>query len=144
MYLNMKTYSDLQDIDSRLHLYLELEPVGRPEVEVIAGNHYAGGQLFTPARVSCQLDLLSSFMIQIELKNKIYDAANETAVIIRRLRIDNIDLVPRFDYLAVYRNDHDFKDPTNYLGFNGKWTLTIDRPFYQWLHQVTGQGWLLG
>jgi len=139
----MKTYSDLKDIDNRLRIKLALEPVGTPEVSVIIGTVYGGGKLFQLSIFDTELDLLKPFAIEIELKNKIYDASTETAVIIKSLQIDNIDLVPKFDYLATYINDHANTDPTNYLGFNGKWTLTIDRPFYQWLHQATGQGWLL-
>ena len=39
--------------------------------------------------------------------------------------IDGIDVLPRFGYLCRH----------------GK--LTIDLPFYQWLHHATAQGWLL-
>ena len=34
----MKTYSDLQDIDSRLNLVIELEPVGNPTVKIIIND----------------------------------------------------------------------------------------------------------
>jgi len=139
----MKTYSDLKDIDNRLRIKLVLEPVGTPEVSVIIGAVYGGGKLFQPAVFEVDLDLLEPFSIEIELKNKIYSASSETAVIVKSLQIDHMDLVPKFDYLAVYVNDHNNTNPTSYLGFNGKWTLTFDRPFYQWLHQATGQGWLL-
>jgi hypothetical protein len=119
-------------------------PVGHPEVSVIVGNNYAGGVLFQPAIIDVKLDLLECFFVEIELKNKIYTQDHETAVKIDLLQIDGVDLVPRFDYLATYINDHNNNNPTSYLGFNGKWTLTFGRPFYQWLHQATGQGWLLG
>ena len=122
---------------------MELEPVGTPEVSVIIAGVYGGGKLFKSAVFDVNMDLLTPFTIEIELKNKIYTTEHETAVIIKCLQIDGIDLVPRFDYLAEYDNDHANADPTSYLGFNGKWTLTFDRPFYQWLHQATGQGWLL-
>ena len=140
----MKTYSDLKDIDTNLCCQLILEPVGNPEVSVIIGDTYGGGKLFHSVKFDVNLDLIMPFCIEIELKNKIYSTEYETAVVIKRLQIDGIDLVPEFDYLADYDNDHGFKDPTNYLGFNGKWALTFDRPFYQWLHQATAQGWLLG
>jgi len=139
----MKTYSDLQVIDSRLQCHVELEPVGNPEVSVIIAGAYGGGKLFKSVIFDVNIDLLQPFTIEIELKNKIYTTEQETAVIIRCLQIDGIDLVPRFDYLAEYDNDHANTDPTSYLGFNGKWTLTIDRPFYHWLHEHTGQGWLI-
>jgi hypothetical protein len=140
----MKTYSDLQAIESGLHCHLELEPVGNPEVAVIINGVYGGGKLFQSVVFDINTDLLKPFTIEIELRNKTYSMEHETAVIVKQLQIDGIDLVPRFDYLAVYDNDHNNTDPTSYLGFNGKWTLTIDRPFYQWLHQAQGQGWLLG
>ena len=139
----MKTYSDLQAIDSGLHCYLELEPVGTPEVAVIIAGVYGGGKLFKSVVFDVKIDLLQPFTIEIELKNKTYSMDYETAVIIKQLQIDGIDIVPKFDYLATYRNDHDNNDPTSYLGFNGKWTLTFDRPFYHWLHEHTGQGWLI-
>jgi hypothetical protein len=90
------------------------------------------------------IDLLDLFAVNIELLNKHYTTKYETAVIIKRLSIDNIELIPRYDYLARYINDHDNNNPTSYLGFNGKWTLTIDCPFYHWLHRHSGQGLLIG
>jgi len=141
----MKTYLDLLATDFRLCCNLTLEPIGNPEVSVQIGKKiYGGGKLYHTIKIETEMNLLDVFDLQIELKNKIYDAEHETAVIIKQLQIDGIDLVPGFDYLAVYDNDHNNSNPTSYLGFNGKWTLTFDRPFYQWLHQATGQGWLLG
>lgn len=39
--------------------------------------------------------------------------------------IDGIEILPRYGYLC--QNS----------------VLNIDQPFYQWLHHVSGQGWLL-
>jgi len=139
----MKNFLDLQAIDQRLHCHLELMPVGKPEVSVLIDGIYGGGKLFQPTVFDIKVDLLKPFSIEIELKNKIYSTEYETAVIIQHLQVDGIDLTPQFDYLATYINDHNNNNPTSYLGFNGKWRLTFDRPFYQWLHQATGQGWLL-
>ena len=141
----MKTYSDLQAIDSRLHLHVELEPVGTPDITVSVNDvidDYPG--LSDTIILDYHVDLLDLFAVNIELRNKHYTTEYETAVIIKRLSIDNIELIPQYDYLARYINDHDNNNPTSYLGFNGKWTLTIDRPFYHWLHQHSGQGWLIG
>ena len=141
----MKTYSDLQAIDSRLHLHIELEPVGTPDITVSVNDvlgDYPG--LSDTIILDYHVDLLDLFAVNIELSNKHYTTEYETAVIIKRLSIDNIELIPQYDYLARYINDHDNDNPTSYLGFNGKWTLTIDRPFYHWLHQHSGQGWLIG
>jgi hypothetical protein len=141
----MKNYSDLQAIDTRLHLHVELEPVGTPDITVSVNdimNDYPG--LSHNIILDYYIDLLDLFAVNIELCNKHYTTEYETAVIIRRLSIDDIKLIPEYDYLAKYVNDHDNNNPTSYLGFNGKWTLTIDRPFYHWLHEHSGQGWLIG
>jgi hypothetical protein len=141
----MKTYSDLQDIDTGLNLVIELEPVGNPTARVIINNkEYDYPQLSRSIIINDYLPLMDNINIDIIMSNKHYTLEYETAVIIKQLSIDNIDLIPRYDYLATYVNDHNNDNPTNYLGFNGKWTLTIDRSFYHWLHEHSGQGWLIG
>jgi hypothetical protein len=141
----MKTYSDLQDIDQHINIRINLRPVGRPDTWIKVNHDLIG---YTGLSDNIQLDyrvgLLDNITISIELLNKQYTTEYETAIIIDNITVDNIELIPKYDYLAEYFNDHDFKDPTSYLGFNGKWTLTIDRPFYHWLHEHSGQGWLIG
>ena len=141
----MKTYSDLQAIDTRLHLHIELEPVGTPDIIVSVNDvvdDYPG--LSDNVILDYHVDLLDLFAVNIDLRNKHYTTEYETAVIIKRLSIDNIELIPQYDYLARYINDHNNNNPTSYLGFNGKWTLTFGCPFYHWLHKHSGQGWLIG
>jgi hypothetical protein len=141
----MKTYSDLQGIDTQLHLQLQLEPVGSPTVLVsINGIQHNNSILTKPIMINRLLPLLDTINIEIILSDKHYTTEYETAVIIKQLSIDNIDITPKYDYLAEYTNDHHNNNPTSYLGFNGKWRLTFDRPFYHWLHQQSGQGWLIG
>ena len=141
----MKTYSDLQDIDSRLNLVIELEPVGNPTTKIIINDkEYNYTQLSSSIIVNNYLPLMDLINIDIIMSNKYYTLEYETAVIIKRLSIDDIELIPQYNYLAEYVNDHDNNNPTSYLGFNGKWTLTIDRPFYHWLHEHSKQGWLIG
>jgi hypothetical protein len=123
---------------------IQVEPVGRPCVDIVVNDTVIEYQSLTDTITYTKfVDLLTPITLSIILSNKIYTQEYETAVIIKRLSVDNIDLTPDYDYLADYQNDHHNNTPTNYLGFNGKWTLTIDRPFYQWLHQAQGQGWLL-
>lgn len=140
----MNKYSDLQDIDRLIPISICLEPVGQPSIDLIINDNVIGYRSLNNLVTYTEfVDLLSPISISIKLSNKIYTPDYETAVIIRQLSVDNIDLIPNYDYLADYQNDHNNTNPTSYLGFNGKWTLTIDRPFYHWLHQVQGQGWLL-
>ena len=135
----MKTYLDL--LDTKLTLDIELELVGSPDflLTVKSGDSDMSGQ--QDLNQSYEIDLLTPFSLSIILRNK---NDNNTAIIIRRISVDNIEIMPRFNYLADYINEHNTNTPTSYLGVNGKWTLTINRPFYQWLHQATGQGWLIG
>lgn len=140
----MKNYSDLQDISRLIPISICLEPVGQPCVDLIINNNIVDYRSLNNSVTYTEfVDLLAPISISIILSNKIYTQEYETAVIIKQLSVDNIDLIPDYDYLADYQNDHNNTNPTSYLGFNGKWTLTIDRPFYQWLHQVQSQGWLL-
>jgi hypothetical protein len=140
----MNKYSDLTVTELRLDIELEL--VGHPEFRITAEPALTQDKQTINQNIIKQtyyLDLLTPFSVTIELYNKHYNIDNQSAIIINRLSVDNIQLIPKYDYLAEYINDHDNNSPTSYLGFNGKWQLTIDRPFYQWLHQVTAQGWLL-
>ena len=139
----MKRYSDLLDIDTRLNVKLELEPIGTPDVSVTIADYRQDYLLSNNRIIDYTVDLLQPFSVIIELQNKQYSLDYETAVIFR-LSVDDIDIIPKYDYLADYVNDHDNHGPTNYLGFNGKWTLTVDRAFYHWLHLHSGQGWLFG
>ena len=135
----MKTYLDL--LDTKLKLDIELELVGSPDflLTVKSGDSDMPGR--QDLNQSYEIDLLTPFSLSIILRNK---NDNNTAIIIRRISVDNIEIMPRFNYLANYINEHNTNTPTSYLGVNGKWTLTIDRPFYQWLHQARSQGWLIG
>lgn len=135
----MKRYSDLLGIDTQIPVEIQLKHIGRPDYVVVINNIIFDNQV----KIIHSINLLDPITIAIVLQNKIYTLDYETAIIIEKLSIDNIDIIPQYDYLADYQNDHNNNDPTHYLGFNGKWTLTIDRPFYQWLHRVSGQGWLL-
>lgn len=134
----MKTYSDLLAIDNQLKVELKLQTIGSPDFVVIVN-----GVQYTSTKVDCFCSLLDPIRLEIELKNKVYTLEYETAVIIESLMIDNIKVLPQFDYLAIYVNDKNYTNPTSYLGFNGQWTLSINKPFYHWLHEIKGRGWLL-
>lgn len=133
----MNNYSDLRVTE--LNLTMKLATVGNPDYTVKVNNNI----IITGNVINYSFGLLDTISIEVELRNKVYTADYETAVIIDQISIDNINIIPEYNQIITYINDHDYLNPTNYIGFNGKWTLTIDRPFYQWLHQAQGQGWLL-
>ena len=141
----MKNYSNLQDIDTRIDVRINIRPIGQPNLWVRVNHNSIGYTgLSDNVQLDYQVGLLDNINITMELYDKHYTTEYETAVIIDNIIIDNIEIIPRYDYLAEYINDHDNNNPTSYLGFNGKWSLTIDRPFYRWLHEHSGQGWLIG
>lgn len=139
----MKNFSDLLATDLHLDLALAAEPIGIPDVEIYINQTLLyQGQLLEPMTISQQLPLLSGFVVVVKLKNKVYSSDSETAVNLTRLSVDNFDLIPQWSHLARYTNDHDFTEPTSYVGFNGEWKFEVTKPFYQWQHEATGQGWL--
>lgn len=140
----MKNYSDLQDTNLKLDLCLTIDPIGCPNIDVVVGNNKLfHGTLNQKLVLKHQVDLTTHFSLSIQLREKLYSLESETAAVIENFSIDGITLIPKFEYLAQYNNDHNRTDPTCYLGFNGRWTLTFDCPFYHWLHKHSGQGWLL-
>jgi hypothetical protein len=140
----MNTFSDLQAIELELEVSLKIKPIGLPKINVwINQDLMTSIQLDHPITIYHKLPLLEPFEIKIQLWEKDYTAAQETAAVIESLRIDNFELVPSWTQLAVYQNDHNYHAPTNYLGFVGTWTFAVDRAFYQWLHGTVNQGLLL-
>lgn len=139
----MKNFSDLLATDLDLDLVLTAEPVGHPDVEIWLNQQLIHqGPMSAPVTVSTQLPLLSGFSIMVKLKNKVYTSDSETAVMLTKLSVDRFDIIPQFTHLAKYANDHEFTEPTSYIGFNGEWRLEVTNPFYQWQHEITSQGWL--
>jgi len=144
----MKNFYDQQGINTNINFVLEFEPItnnGEPTIEIILNNEKIYGKypLTSFRRIYTRLKLMDSIKLEILMSDKEYDAEKETAIIIKTLKIDGIEIIPQYNHLIDYQNDHNINTKTNYLGYNGKWTLDIDRPFYQWYHQISGQGWLL-
>lgn len=143
----MTVFSELLATEHSLTIKIQLSPIvdnGVPICAVKINNsveYYA--QLLDTITLTKQMLLLESVDIEISMFDKKYSDERETAVVIKSILIDGFEIVPYYTYLAEYINDHDYNQATSYLGFNGTWRLTIDRPFYQWQHQATNQGWLL-
>ena len=89
------------------------------------------------------VNLLDPISIDIKLHGKSYNASPESGLFIDMLDIDDFKIVHQWTHLATYINDKNYNEPTTHLGFNGVWSIKMDRPFYQWQHVVTNQGWLL-
>ena len=145
MHQNMKNFYDQQD--TNLNIRVTLSPIKDkdfPDILLKINTVVLyEGILTENTSFKHQWPLMDIFKISLELKNKNYKSSSNTAVSINSLKIDDFDVVPMWTQLAKYSNDSNVTAPTNYLGFNGKWSLEITEPFYRWQHKITGQGWLL-
>lgn len=131
------------DINVKLDLSV-INDNGNPTVIVIINNRALfEGTMSQPTSISASIKLTELLDISISMQDKQYSANCETAVLINSLSVDGIELAHKYSHVAVYENDHQNNNPTAYLGFNGTWKFQLDQPFYRWLHQVTGQGWLI-
>jgi hypothetical protein len=143
----MNNFLDLLDTDQHIDLTVKLRAIcdnGAPGVSLRVNNDVIEYlQLTTAVEHQFKLPLQDTVEIEVIMLNKIYSEHKETAVIIESVRIDNFEIVPQWTHLAQYQSERGPQGPTSYIGINGSWKLSVDRPFYQWRHQVTGQGWLL-
>lgn len=142
----MNSYLDLLDTDIQIPIHLIVNPIvenGIPRCCIKINNRDVFyGQLTHAKSLEHSIELLDPVCISIHMDNKIYSSEKETAVVVQSLKIDNIELTHFTTDPISYS-----KDQTNdyigfYLGFNGLWQYTINKPFYQWYHTATGQGWL--
>jgi hypothetical protein len=126
---------------------LRLDPVidnGAPHVTVWVGDRLLlDAKLDKRITVRYFVELTSTFNISVTLSDKAYDENLETAIIIESLTLDGHELIPKFNHLTTYETSQAVGLTTNYLGYNGRWSLNIDRPFYQWWHHANNRGWLL-
>ena len=129
----MKNFLDLPDTDLDIQIHVAAHR-GSPQVRVTVNNHQpitvipsaAGAQLHY--RVPCR-DCLT---IGLD-----FVGPDTSAALITRVRVDDFDFVPGYTHWAQYCSS-----PTTLLDQPGRWCIQLDRPFYCWLHEVTGQGWL--
>ena len=143
MHQNMKNFYDNQDI--KISITLRPENVDTPPNVGLTINHNLlfYGSLAENKSFEINVGLLDSIDLQVILRDKDYNTMSSQAVFIDRLLIDDFDVIPLYTQYATYNNDKNLIESTNFLGYNGIWTLRIDEPFYQWRHKITGQGWLL-
>ena len=143
----MNNFSDLLDTKQQLNLTIKLGVIidnGCPGVSLRVNNDVIEYlQLSSAVNHSFDLSIVDPIEIEISMTDKEYSEHQETAVLIESINIDGFEIVPQWTHLAEYHSERGLQGPTSYLGINGSWKLTIDRPFYQWRHHATGQGWLL-
>ncbi len=143
----MKNFLNLLDTKDNIFVKLELHSITKmnvPYVNVSINDRLEySDYLQDTLTVTGYFDLLMPLCVKVEMLEKQYNQQKETAVVIDSLSIDDFVIIPQYNHLVVYENEKNFSNSTCYLGANGTWNLSVDKPFYQWLHEITGQGWLL-
>lgn len=143
----MKNFSDLPDTDPDITVTLKVSVIsdnGSPGALIRVNQDVIEYLQLTHSVEHCfDVALNEPIEIEIALIDKQYSQDRETAILIDSISIDGFEIVPAWTHLAEYQSERGPQGPTSYLGINGSWKLKIDRPFYQWRHHITGQGWLL-
>ena len=134
----MKNYLELQDIKPTLQVEIKLGIIGQPEYTLQVNNI-----LYTGLHNLIEVPVKSPIEIKVELFNKIYVSDSESAIQVDIIKIENELIIPKYDNFVDYINDHTYTQPTNYIGFNGIWKLSLQPCFFHWLHSATGQGWII-
>lgn len=151
----------------RLHALVQITPrcnPNPPEI-IVSFDHkkiYEGTLLDTTVFVIDQELVSRDYQLSVELINKTDADTNiatntDKAVIIDRIIFNDIQS-PKFVWAGEYRPIYPEPWATeqkaqgimldsmlknhNYLGWNGKWTLTFSVPIFTWIHQVENLGWL--
>lgn len=123
MHQDSKTFSDLTAIDTRivLELQIEIATYGDPQYAITINGIEMRGEvilyrcgLFDPIEISCS-------------------KSEPGTVTIEKLSINNKEVLPRYGHLTSNQK-HWITETT--------WHLSIPSNFYQWYHEVSGQGWI--
>lgn len=143
----MKNYLELLDTKITIKCIITVRPIADPVApycKIMFGRKVSfDGVLLSTTTITEEIQIDKPIRLHVQLLNKQYSHNQETAISIDRLDIDDVSIIPNYVGQASYVNDHDYSDPTTYLGFNGIWTFNIQPNFHIWLHQVDGKGWLL-
>lgn len=143
----MKKFLELLDTEIYLPVKIILEPItdnGIPYCMVsINNNKVFDNQLEEQLSINELIKLKDNLVIEITMKQKKYSSDKETAIKFLCFSIDNREIFPYHTSNITYTNDQNFEGKSFYLGFNGVWKYEISKPFYQWYHVTSGQGWLL-
>jgi hypothetical protein len=155
-------------VDTKLyHLRcnLQLRPIYHseaPEIVVTFNNnivYYGGLTSILQLNIDEQIPA-DNYQLSVEFTNKkIIDTINglDKAVIVHSITFNKISS-PKFVWNGIYEPNYPEPWSTeqksqgvvlkpqltnhNYLGWNGKWTLTFSMPIFTWIHQVENLGWI--
>lgn len=128
MHPDIKTFSDLLDIDTSRSLLVEvaLRVNGNIEYVLTINDQEVIGDSWQGS-----FDLVESLHFSCNITE--FDPGH-SGIDICDISVNGVSILPLYCGKAT--------PPVNYLNFLGTWDFRIDRPFYVWLHDITGQGWI--
>jgi len=137
-----------------VQLELTLEPVQQPWVQVALNGIQRHQQLTQTTTFVFEFETdLRQLQLTVTHANKL-PTDPSTAVIVKQLSFFGIS-DPKFIWQAQYRPE--YPEPwrgqqqplpeatltnTNYLGWNGTWTLDFEVPVFTWMHKIQNLGWI--
>lgn len=128
----MKNFYDATVIrpDLKLKMVLELNAVGICPCQIKINNQLEFyGDLVGMNTFIKHIHITDPIDIEITV-----DRQHPQAIEIVNLTIDDYQILPSYQ--------HTSNPPTTYIDFTGSWTFKISN-FYTWLHEITGQGWII-
>jgi hypothetical protein len=140
---------------TKLEFSVAVGPVGHgeswPEYYVTLDERILDfGTLTKPKQIDFNVDLEDGVhTINVGLKNKVDTdtivvggtIVNDKAVIVTGISIEGYELddfMHRATYFPIGRDSL----KSNYLGWNGEWTLEITTPIFTWIHETQQLGWV--
>jgi len=122
----MKNFLEITVIKPKLQLEFTYKPHGNFKHIVTVNGHVC-----TPGKNEFSIDLLES----IHIESTIFKKLNKSdAIEIVQAKVNEYTFLPLYMHLATNTNCwHDYE---------GKWQYKINKPFYNWFHEVSGQGWI--
>lgn len=141
----MKTFCDLLATETSISIEMELRPefeLFAPQVTVAVNGVLDSFELRSLRCLQWQVPLLDLIDIKIQVEHD-DRLDHRRGVEIARVDIDKKILMPQHCRLAELSDNLVQYAPTNHIVQHGCWSLRIDRPFYQWYHDISKQGWLL-
>ena len=126
----MKNFLEATAIKSglKLDLVITLDPVEQCVCVLLVNDEVIHDGLLSSPKVITHRVLNDN-----PIKIKVIVTRQHPEAVKLSVSVDNLPIIPLYQHMAV--------PPTDYIDFNGEWTLTIPK-FYTWYHQVTGQGWI--
>ena len=140
---------------TKLEFSFALGPVGYadswPEYYVTVDERILDfGTLTEPKQIDFDVALEDGVhTINVGLKNKVDtdtivvggNIVNDKALIVSGISIEGYEL-DDFMYRATYFPTGRDSLKSNYLGWNGEWTLEITTPIFTWIHETQQLGWV--